>query len=66
MERQEILGVPTKKRKLPLESLFLAIVMAIGLAGIYGLFFQPKPPEKPAWYLQKTNTPAVSDVYYKK
>lgn len=46
---QEALHQPNVKRKLPLESLFLAIVMAIGLAGICGIFFQPEKEGKPAW-----------------
>lgn len=46
---QEALYQPTAKRKLPLESLFLAVVMAIGLAGICGIFFQPEKEGKPAW-----------------
>ncbi|NUO02406.1 MAG: hypothetical protein HUU01_17505 [Saprospiraceae bacterium] len=46
---QKALHQPTTKRKLPLESLFLAIVMAIGLAGIYGLFFQPETAGKQEW-----------------
>lgn len=46
---QEALHQPAVKRKLPLESLFLAIIMAIGLAGIYGLFFQPEKEGRPEW-----------------
>lgn len=57
---QEALPQPTVKRKLPLESLFLAIVMAIGLAGIYGLFFQPEKGGQPEW---KAPGEKISAIY---
>ncbi len=36
-------------RKLSLESLFLAIVMIVGLSGIFGIFFPSDKGEKPEW-----------------
>jgi len=57
---QEALHQPTSKRKLPLESLFLAIVMAIGITGIYGLFFQPEKGGQPEW---KTSDVKISAIY---
>jgi len=57
---QEALHQPAATRKLPLESLFLAIVMAIGLAGIFGIFFQPEKDGKPEW---KASGEEISAIY---
>ncbi len=46
---QKTLQQPNATRKLPLEGLFLAIVLVVGLAGIWGMFLQPDTHKKPEW-----------------
>jgi len=60
MNHEALQQQQTAKRKLPLESLFLAIVMTIGLIGIYGIFVPPqKSSSTPEW--QSPNMEAAAE-----